>query len=145
MATGLPKVVYNSTTTVQFTNGPQSFSCDYLARVHDNDATSGLRERVVEPLLMVITFKMGYLDVISELAAWMALETFLLNGGQIDFYPNVLINEAYHCISLDTKTGIGRTGWRKYGLTFNWRIVPDSSAPADPSVVMRLFYGQSSP
>jgi len=142
----LPKVNYDpggGAVDLLFARGPNGFRCFYHARVHDNLSTSGAaRERVTEGLDMLITFTMPALKVADDYAGWMAFSKFALGGGQFTFCPNVDHAEnAYHCLSDDQEFAPARVGPQTYTAAFQWRIVPDGSAPADPGVVMQKFYG----
>jgi hypothetical protein len=145
---GLPKVVYNAgsgNVVLQFVRGPQDFLCYLKARVHDNVATSGIKERVVEAQDSMIKFGMGCIRVSDDLVAWSAFMAYALMGGTFDFYPNSAINEHYHCVSDDEEFAIARTAPGQYSATLQWRIVPDTQAPAGgPAQVMKRFYGISS-
>jgi hypothetical protein len=139
-----PKVVYDpgsGPVTVAFARGPRDFMCGWSARVHDNLATSGLRERIVEARDLVITFSMPAMGVGDDLGGWSALTAWMLDGGQVDFYPDAAKAEHYHVVSDDTEWKPGRVGPGRYSQAYAWRIVPDGNAPSGPDVVMRRFYG----
>ncbi len=141
----LPKIVYNpggGDVTLQFLRGPQDFKCFYRSRVHDNLATGGLRERVVEANDMLITFGMGAMRITDDLDDWAAFMAWALAGGQFSFWPDAaLATDYYHCVSDDEGFEYSRNAPGQYGAAFRWRIVPDSQAPANPGVVMKRFYG----
>jgi len=142
-----PKLVYTSTTfpftptTLPFTRGPVNFSVAWKSRVHDNLATSGLRERVVEAHDLLIAFTMPALRVADDLAAWTAFMSWALDGKQFDFYPDGSVGTYYHCVSDDDAFDLTRTAPGQYSATFKFRIVPDSQAPGGPDDVLGAFYG----
>jgi hypothetical protein len=141
---GLPKVIYDAgvgAVTLQLVRGPQNFRCYYKSRLHDNLATSGIRERVVEAHDILIAYEMQALRVTDDLDDWTAFMVFALGGGQCEFYPDAALPDYYHLVSDDEGFEPARTGPGQYAAAFRWRIVPDALAPADVSVVMKRFYG----
>jgi len=140
----LPKIVYNPGTgdiTLQFVRGPQGFQCGWKGRVHDNVATSGLRERVIEGLDLVITFTMGAIKVSDDMDDWTTFSFWALNGHTFAFYPDAALSSHYNCVSDDEGLEWTRMGPGVYSASFRWRIVPDDHAPSGPDVVMKRFYG----
>ncbi len=141
---GLPKIVYDAgagPVVLQCVRGPQGFRASWSTRKHDNLATSGLRERVVEGSDILIAFTMGHMKVDDDLPAWSAFAKFALGGGQFDFYPNVDINEHYHCVSEDEEWLPERVAPGMYAAGVVFRVVPDEVAPADPGQVLKRFNG----
>ncbi len=141
---GLTKIIYDAGSgpvELAFLRGPQGFQCGYSTRAHDNLATSGIRERVLEGNDILIAFRMDHLAVEEDLPEWAAFMKWALGGGQFDFYPDADLPDYYHCVSDDEGFEPVRTGPGRYGVGFRIRIVPDEQAPADPSVVMKRFYG----
>lgn len=141
----LPKVIYDpgsGNVTLLFLRGPRQFACFYSARVHDNLATGGLRERVVEAKDILITFEMPAIRVTDDYDDWATFMDWALAGGQFSFYPDAsLTSDYYHCVSDDTGFEYARNAPGQYAAAFRWRIVPDSQAPDDPGEVMKRFYG----
>lgn len=140
----LPKIVYNAGSgpvALNFVRGPQDFSCYYSARVHDNLATSGVRERVMEARDILISFAMTHLRIEEDLAAWSVFMQFALGGAQFDFYPNNDLGDFYHCVIEGDLFEPRRTGPGYYGASFRLRVAPDFLAPAHPGVVLQRFYG----
>ena len=135
-----PKIVYNSL-TLAFTRGPSGFSAAWKSRLHDNLATSGLRERVVEAHDLLISFTMPALRVADDLPAWTAFTAWALDGKQFDFYPDAAAAAYYHCVSDDDAFNLTRTAPGQYSATFKLRIVPDAQAPTGPDAVLSAFYG----
>ena len=149
---GLPQITYTPVSTLltlSFQRGPQDFRCLYSGRVHDNLSTAGYRERVVEALDVLITFSMGNMSEWdqTDLSAWYTFMDYALGGGQFNFYPNIVIaTEYYHCVADNTDFEPVRKGPGFYSTKFNFRIVPDTQAPAGgPGQVMRRFYGVTTP
>jgi hypothetical protein len=143
----LPKIVYHPLTvdvTLQCSKGPVGFACHYKSRVHDNVATSGLRERVFEGNDMLISFNMPFLSVTDDLPGWMSFAQWALAGGSFKFYPDAALSDYYNCVSDDEGLPLTYVAPGRYSTGFNFRIVPDSQAPADPGVVMKRFYGVTS-
>lgn len=146
---GLPRVTYNAgagQVVVQCVRGPQNFVCKWETRAHDNVATSGVRERVVEAHDLMIAFEMRHMKVGAgeDLEQWAAFMKFALGGGQFLFSPNSDLADFYNCVSEDEGFEVSRAGPGVYGASFKFRIVPDAQAPADPGVVMKRFYGITS-
>ena len=140
----LPKVIYNpgsGDVTLTFVRGPRQFACYYSSRVHDNLATGGLRERVVEAKDILIRFEMPALRLTGDFGDWAQFEDWALAGGQFSFYPDASLADYYHCVSDDTGFEYARNAPGQYAAAFHWRIVPDSQAPANPGEVMKRFYG----
>lgn len=148
MSIGLPQITYTpvaTLVTLSFQRGPQGFAADYAGRVHDNVSTAGFRERVVEALDIIISFSMKNMSEWdqTDLTAWYNFETWALGGGVFNFYPNMgIATEFYHCVAADQDFKPRRVGPGWYATAFNFRVVPDSQAPAGgPGQVMRRFYG----
>jgi hypothetical protein len=140
----LPKLVYNAgagAVTLQFQRGPKDFRCELSAKVHDNVATSGLRERVHERADMLVSFAMPSLVVGDDYDQWAAFAAWALRGGQFDFYPNASIDYHFHCIADDDGFSPVRVAVKRYSATFAWRVVPDAAMPTSVAVVMESFYG----
>jgi hypothetical protein len=139
------KIVYHPLTvdvTLTLVRGPVEFQCYYEGRVHDNLATSGAaRERVVEKLDLMIEFKMPHMTVAGDIEAWASFQTFALAGGAFKFYPDDSLADYYNCVAEDTGWNPQRNAPRKYGAAGKFRILADAQEPADPSVVLRRFYG----
>ncbi len=143
---GLPKIVYDAgagPVVLTFQRGPQEFRASWDTRAHDNLATSGVRERVLEAHDILITFRMGHMrvDDPTDLPAWAAFMKFALGGGQFGFYPNVDIDEQYHCVVDDDGFEPERVAPGMYGAAFEFRVVPDAIAPADPVQVVKRLNG----
>jgi len=141
----LPKLVYNpgsGSVTLAFVNGPQAFAPYFNGRVHDNLSTSGkVRERVVENLDILIAFDMGHVVADVDMPGWAAFLAFALAGGEFQFYPNAALADNYNCVLEDTGWNPKINAPKKYAQSIVFRVLQDSSAPSDPGVILRRFYG----
>jgi len=137
------KIVYGSSVTLAF-DGAVDFLCTLQARVHDNLSTSGIRERVVEAVDMLISFTLPKVRVSTDLAGWEAFAAWAINGAAFDFYPDVL-QAHFHCQAEDQGMEMAHVALGVYCLAFRWRVVPDSVAPADCGIVMKRYYGITVP
>ena len=134
--------VGGSLTTLTLVNSPVNFMCSVEGRVNDNLSTSGkVRERVIENLDLMLTWEMPYMQVQGDIEAWAAFTMFALGGGQFAFLPCSMLSDAYNCVAEDTGWQPQYKGPKRYGAKVKVRILQDSSAPGDPSVVLRRFYG----
>lgn len=148
---GLPVVQYTPAgaeepVVLEFLRGPAGFRCEYAGRVHDNVATSGVKERVVEHLDMLISFRMPALRVDGaagwdDLADWDAFQEFALEGGVFTVAPNTDVAFDFHCVSEDEGWQPERVAQGIYAASFKWRVVPDEDAPASPGAVMAAYWG----
>jgi hypothetical protein len=141
---GLPKIIYDAGSgdvTVQFVRGPQNFRCYWKSRVHDNVATSGLRERVTEGHDMMIAFEMRHIRISDDFDDWSAFMLWALDGGEFEFYPDGEETDYYHLVSDDEGWEPTRNAPAQYAAAFRFRVVPDEQAPADVNEVMERFYG----
>lgn len=140
----LPKVVYNpggGPVTLQFVRGPAEFQARDVMAGHDNTATSGIRERVVERVTVEISGTMPALRVSEDLAAWGTFMRFALAGGSFQFYPDAAAAEYYNCVSGDDAWAPQPVGPGRYSARFRFLVVPDAQAPANAADVLRRFYG----
>ena len=161
----LPKIIYDPTgaaitdptnppstaVTLTFKAGPQNFLPSAGPVVHDNIATSGLKERVIERIEMYICFDMPAMQISDDLPGWMAFMAWAFAGASFLFFPNAAMTDYYNCVD-ETTTGVAGSsssgtwspacvGPGRYSGSFCFRIVPDSHAPADIGVVLKRFYG----
>jgi hypothetical protein len=133
-------------TTLTFNYPPVDFMPYFDARVHDNLSTDGsVRERVSENALgdILISFQMPNMILSVDLQAWARFEAFALAGGQFTFSPNTSLGDVYDCVLEDKSWKPKRNAPAKYAATVTIRVLQDSHAPADPSQVLRRFYGIS--
>jgi hypothetical protein len=143
----LPKIIYGSTpTTLQCQKGPAGFICYDRPVTHDNVATSGLAERVIERVDTFIAFRMPALKVNGgaqedDLEAWGTFARWAMAGGEFEFYPQGNQATYYHCKYEGEEFRLERQGPAVYSADFVFRIVPDGQAPAGIGTVYELFYG----
>lgn len=139
------KIVYHPAAvdvTLTFKRGPVDFRPYWAARVNDNLSTSGaVRERVTANKDILISWQMPHLVVNDDIEQWAAFEGFGLDGGVFKLYPDDGMEDYYNCVLEDQGFEPARNAPRKYGAAVKVRILNDSQAPADPSVVLRRFYG----
>jgi hypothetical protein len=144
---GFPKISYvpvvgEAAVTLLFERGPSAFQCKAAATVHDNVSTSGVRERVIERIPLLISFTMPAMRVDDDLADWGAFAVWALQGGEFDFYPNQSLATVYWtCISLDEEWAPARVAAGVYSAAFAWQIVDDELAPGSPGEALERFYG----
>jgi hypothetical protein len=123
--------------------GPVNFFCGYKARVHDNVATSGIRERIFEANDMFLSISMPHMLVSEDLSEWTAFMKWALKGGEFDFCADVDhdVATSFPCVLEDDIFEPTRTGPGKYGASMRFRLVPGARQPSDPGLVMSWFYG----
>src|SRR5438128_4395077 len=87
-----PKIIYNpggGPTTFQFQRFPRKVPAYFgVATRHDNVASSGLRESVLERIDNFLEFEMEWVGIGADVIAWAAFMSYALQGGQFDYYPN---------------------------------------------------------
>lgn len=144
----LPKIMYSTgpEVTLAFARGPQGFRAGSVTRKHDNLATSGVRERVVEKTDILIGFTMPMMLVSDDLPTWATFMAWAAGGSTFKFYPNQALATTYFTCELESAEDAetwepARVGPGVYSADFLFRIVPDAYAPADVGVVLKRFYG----
>src|SRR5436190_18580831 len=76
-------------TTLSFTRPPRRLpGYAYEATRHDNIATSGVREAVLERVDQFLELEMEYVALGSDVSAWAAFMGYALRGGQFSYYPD---------------------------------------------------------
>jgi hypothetical protein len=145
-----PKVTYqpeSTLITLQFVWGPQNFISYSAAVAHDNLATGGTKERVVERVDTMIQFDMQAIKL-ADVPGWQAFMDWALAGGEFKFYPDASLSDYYNMVSDDQSFQLVRVGPGVYGSAnspgFTWRMKQDSQA-ASPDVVMQRYYGIPAP
>lgn len=139
-----PKIVYNAgggNVTLSFARPPQDFTSYAAPVVHDNIATSGQKERLLEYRHQFIAFTMPYLRVPGDLIEWGAFMDWALGGGEFDFYPDAALATFFTCTVEGDRFEPRRNAPGQYSADFLFRIVPGATEPADPTVVMKRYYG----
>ena len=88
----LPKIIYDpggGPRTLNFMRPPRRVpGCAYEAKRHDNIATSGVREAVLERIDQFLELEMEYVALGSDVSAWAAFMGYALRGGQFSYYPD---------------------------------------------------------
>jgi hypothetical protein len=87
-----PKIVYDAgagPVTLQFL-APVTMvpGTDLIAVRHDNIASSGVRETILERIDEFLEFTMQRIVIGADLAAWDAFMRYALQGGTFDYYPD---------------------------------------------------------
>ena len=89
----LPQIIYNpgaGNVTLPFKYPPHAatgFSMEAVA--HDNIASSGVRERVIERIDNFLELEMPYVAIGADLTNWQTFLNFALVGGQFSYYATV--------------------------------------------------------
>jgi hypothetical protein len=87
-----PQIIYNpgsGNVTLSFVYPPKNvtgFSIEAVA--HDNVASSGVRERIIERIDSFLELEMPYVGIGPDLSNWQTFFQFALAGGQFSFYPD---------------------------------------------------------
>jgi len=104
-----PKIVYDpgtGPTTLNFLRPPRTVPAyEYIATRHDNVASSGVRESIIERVDQFLEFTMEHVALGSDVAAWSAFMTYALRGGQFSYYPD-------SSQSAFTNYGLEDTDWK---------------------------------
>jgi len=87
-----PQIVYDPGTgpvTLAFAYPPRSVSAyNSVATRHDNIASSGVRESILERIDNFLEFDMKAVLSGSDVAAWNGFMQYALTGGQLAYYPD---------------------------------------------------------
>lgn len=88
-----PKITYTQGGTAQTLNfkrtPPRNLPAFVMQAVrHDNVASSGVREAVLERIDNFLEFSLEWIDAGADVAAWNAFLQFALAGGQFSYYPD---------------------------------------------------------
>jgi hypothetical protein len=87
-----PKIVYNPGTgnvTLPFLRGARKVPASFQAATrHDNIASSGVRESVVERVDSFLEFEMEYVALGTDVQAWAAFMAYALQGGSFAYHPD---------------------------------------------------------
>jgi hypothetical protein len=89
-----PKIIYDpgaGPATLNFLRPPRRVpGYSREATRHDNLATSGVREAVLERVDQFLEIEMDYVALGSDVSAWAAFLDYALQGGQFSYYPDAL-------------------------------------------------------
>jgi hypothetical protein len=87
-----PQIIYNPGTgpvTLVFLYPPRNLPAyDMRAVRHDNIASSGVRESILERIDNFLGLDMPWVAIAADVAAWAAFMLFALAGGQFQFFPD---------------------------------------------------------
>lgn len=87
-----PQITYNAgagVQTLQFQRPPRQVPAyDYAAVRHDNLASSGVRESILERIDQFIEFEMEWVGTGTDVSNWNAFMAYALTGGQFSYYPD---------------------------------------------------------
>lgn len=121
-----PKIVYipagNTPQTLDFvlppTRQPEAWK---VAVRHDNVATSGVRESVLERVDQFLEINLDWIRAGSELAQWQAFLDYALTGAIFDYYPDASSPLSDSCVLEDTETQLKFKASGFYSLTLKLR------------------------
>jgi hypothetical protein len=87
-----PQIVYNTgtgPTSLQFQRPPRNVPAYELkATRHDNIASSGVRESIIERIDTFLSLEMEWVGIGTDVQAWSGFMNFALAGGQFAYYPD---------------------------------------------------------
>jgi hypothetical protein len=87
-----PQIVYNTDTgptTLQFQRPPRNVPAYELKAIrHDNLASSGVRESIIERIDTFLSLEMEWVGIGTDVQAWSGFMNFALAGGQFAYYPD---------------------------------------------------------
>ena len=87
-----PQIVYDPGTgpvTLQFQRAPRKIPAyEFSATRHDNIASSGARESVLERIDTFLTFDMEWVGIGADVQAWSQFMRYALTGGPFAYYPD---------------------------------------------------------
>lgn len=87
-----PQIVYNpgsGSVTLTFTYPPRHVAAyNSVATRHDNIASSGVRESILERIDNFLEIEMQTVLLGSDVTAWNAFMQYTLTGGQFSYYPD---------------------------------------------------------
>lgn len=87
-----PQIIYDPGTgpvTLQFQRPPRKAPAyEFKATRHDNVASSGVRESVLERIDTFVSFEMEWVALGPDVQAWSNFMLFALTGSPFAFYPD---------------------------------------------------------
>jgi len=87
-----PQIIYDPGTgpvTLLFQRPPRRAPAyEFRATRHDNIASSGVRESVLERIDTFLTFEMEWVAIGSDVQSWSNFMLFALTGRQFAYYPD---------------------------------------------------------
>jgi hypothetical protein len=87
---GFPKIIYGSpSATLQFQRPARKVPAYWMDAVrHDNIASSGVREAILERIDNFIELEMEYVGIGADVIAWQAFMAWALAGNTFSYYPD---------------------------------------------------------
>ena len=121
-----PKIVYTPTglsqQTLNFTTPPTRQPAVWKAAVrHDNVATSGVRESVLERVDQFLEINMDWIRSGSELAGWQSFLDHALTGATFDYYADASVASSLTCVLEDSEARMEFKAPGLYSLTLKLR------------------------
>lgn len=87
-----PQIIYDpgaGPVTLRFTYPPRNVAAyNSVATRHDNIASSGVRESILERVDAFLEIQMQTAPAGSDVAGWNSFMQYALQGGQFAYYPN---------------------------------------------------------
>lgn len=87
-----PQITYYSGSSLMalyFSYPPRNVAAYHSAAVrHDNVASSGVRESILERIDNFLEIEMQTVLIGADVAAWNSFMQYALEGGQFDYYPD---------------------------------------------------------
>lgn len=87
-----PQIIYDPGTgpvTLAFTYAPRNVAAyNAVATRHDNIASSGVRESILERVDNFLEFEMQWVLSGADVEAWNQFAQYALGGGQFAYYPD---------------------------------------------------------
>jgi len=107
--------------TLQFRRSPRNVPAyEFKAVRHDNIASSGVRESIVERIDTFLSLEMEWVGIGVDVQAWSSFMSFALAGGQFAYYPDasVLSFTNYWLEDTDWTAGYKSPGQYAFKLRF---------------------------
>jgi len=122
-----PQIIYNpGTGPVTLTIlRPMRFQCayDYEAKRHDNIASSGVREAILERIDTFFNFTMEWVGIGADVDAWNDFMLYALQGGQFQYYPDSASADYSNYWLEDTNWNAAYKAPGQYTFKMRWRQV----------------------
>ncbi len=87
-----PKIIYGAS-TLTFLRQPRRVPAYMMeATRHDNVASSGVRESILERIDNFLELDMEWVGIGSDVTNWQAFFAYALQGGQFAYYPDAALS-----------------------------------------------------
>ena len=121
-----PKIVYTpigqSQQTLSFALPPTRQPAAWKAAVrHDNVATSGVRESVLERVDQFLEINMDWIRSGTDLTGWQAFLDHALTGATFDYYADASVATSVTCVLEDSEARLEFKAPGLYSLTLKLR------------------------